>query len=337
MKKEASYYGGFFWLALLSFAVPIFVGLYAFDKVSPKGKPVAQPDASGVDHALFDYILKTYVENGLVDYEGISRDYTFNEYLKQIASARPELLSTEAERLALHCNAYNALVINGVITHKIHKNEKNVLAYTPADIASQLKEIEDKIKSEQRSPAPDPTQIAAWQSEAERLQSGSQFFDLREHLFAGETISLNHLEHTVIRPTFKEPRIHVALVCAAKSCPAIRPEAYVGERLDDQLADQANLFANNPKYVRFSQSDNEIQLSPILSWYGEDWGAEGPLPWLANLVQDSQLRDNLVAAHDGQIDVSYNAYDWTLNSTAGGGSSGAGHGGGFGSGSVPNE
>ena len=63
--------------------------------------------------------MKTYVANGLVDYEGMKRDYLFREYIRELGSANPEALQTDAERLALACNAYNAFVINGVITHRI--------------------------------------------------------------------------------------------------------------------------------------------------------------------------------------------------------------------------
>ena len=197
MSQGEKYYGGFFWLAAISFIVPFFVGINAFKAASPTTKPKPSPDVSGVDNALWDYLLKTYVADGLIDYDGMKRDHLFREYVRELGSAKPELLSTDSERLALMCNAYNAFVVNGVITHKIRKS---VMDYNKNDVG---------------------------------------FFDVKEHIFAGDTLSLNELEHQMIRPTFKEPRIHVALVCAAQSCPAIRAEAYVGARLDQQLDDQS--------------------------------------------------------------------------------------------------
>lgn len=248
---------------------------------------------------MFDYLLRTYVENGLVDYKGISRDYLFPAYLKQLAAAKPNQLATEDERLALHCNAYNAFVISGVISHKIHQNGKNVLQYYPED--------------------------------------GTGFFDIVEHVFANKTISLNHLQHEVIRPVFKEPRVHVALVCAARSCPSIRAEAYEGTRVRQQLEDQAQLFANNITYVKWDEHHNRVSLSPILSWYGEDWDAQGGyLPWLAARVTSEELKSKLTDAQSGAADVGFNEYDWSLNSQDGGRSS-VGGGASFGSGSVPNE
>ncbi|MEM7312648.1 MAG: hypothetical protein AAF497_05800, partial [Planctomycetota bacterium] len=81
MKNESTYYGGFFWIALTSFIVPLFVAYAAFSKLTPTTKPTPNPDASGVDNNLWDYLLKTYVENGLIDYDGLSKDYLFTTYL----------------------------------------------------------------------------------------------------------------------------------------------------------------------------------------------------------------------------------------------------------------
>ena len=288
-KDNKSYYGAFFWITLVSFVVPVVVAISAFNAVQPATKPESKPDASGVDHALWDYLLKAYVENGLIDYDAMARDHLFRTYLQQLGTAQPEKLATDDERLALLCNAYNALVVNGVITHKI---AASVMDYT---------------------------------------HEGTGFFDVPVHIFAGETMSLNRLEHEIIRVEYDEPRIHVALVCAAISCPAIRPEAYVGSRLDTQLEDQAVLFANNPKYVNY---EGAIQLSPILQWYGVDWDNHGgTLAWLAERVRDGALREALL---DDTIEVRYTSYDWTLN-TQGPRSSGNAPKADFGSGSIPNE
>ncbi|MEO1528912.1 MAG: DUF547 domain-containing protein [Planctomycetota bacterium] len=337
MKKDESYYGGFFWVAVTSFIVPFFVAYAAFDKLSPTTKPSPLPDASGVDQNLWDYLVRTYVENGLVDYEGLSKDYLFTTYLRQVASCDPAKLESKDERLALHCNAYNALVINGVINHKIHRNEKNVLNFTPKNIADRIAELDKQIEALKRSPEGNAERAALLMKKADKLRADSNFFRLQEHIFAGETISLDTLEHEIIRPTFQDPRVHVALVCAAKSCPAIRGEAYLGDRVNEQLDDQARQFANNETYVSYDPIGKAIQLSPILNWYGEDWDASGGyLTWISERVEDASLQEQLVAAHNGNTKVTFNTYDWGLNSQAGS-SGGGGGGGGFGSGSVPNE
>ena len=289
MASGKQYYGGFFWVALVSFTVPLFVGWKAFQNIQPTSKPTPQVDVSGVCHSVWDYLLKTYVSSGLVDYEGMKKDYLFKEYLRELGSCQPEKLETREHKLALICNAYNALVINGVISHKIYDSVNNF-------------EID-----------------------------GTGFFDLKEHIYAGKTVSLNEIENMMVRPVFREPRIHVALVCAARSCPAIRPEAYVGSSVLEQLEDQSRLFANNRNYVDYDKSKNELKLSPILQWYGGDWDERypngGKLQWLAELVdepvlnQDEQqdglsLKEAIEAARDEKIPVSYFKYDWTINSQA---------------------
>ena len=272
-KAKPSYYGGYFWVATISFIVPLFVAAKAFHEVPLTTRPEPHPDASGVDHTVWDYLLKTYVDRGLVDYDGMKRDYLFREYLRELAECDTSKLTTTADRLALLINAYNAFVINGVMTHKIY----------------------DSVDS--------------------YSHDGQGFFDQPEHIFAGRTMSLNHIENEIIRKKFSEPRIHVALVCAARSCPAIRAEAFTGSRLPSQLADQSQLFANNLKYVKFDSATNQLSLNPILSWYGDDWKNEGGyLAWLEELATDPDLKQALVAAGEGTIKVTWFDYNWQLNS-----------------------
>ena len=302
MSKKTDYFGGFFWIALISFTVPFFVGWKAFDKLQHTEKPKPQLDASGVDHKVWDYLLKTYVSEGLVDYDGMKKDYLFLEYVREVGQCNPDALETKDEKLALACNAYNALVIQGVINHNIRDSVMNY-------------ELD-----------------------------GKKFFDVQEHLFAGKTVSLNDIEHKMIRPVFKEPRVHVALVCGARSCPAIRPQAYVGDQLQDQLEDQSSLFANNTKYVMFDPKAEELKLSSILKWYGDDFNERYPLggylEWIRELVKDETLKEAVQADIDGTIKKTFLKYDWSLNSQADPGKSGGGaakSGGGFGSGSSPDS
>jgi hypothetical protein len=102
-----TYYAGVVWLALAAFIVPLFVAYAAFDKVRPTTKPTPVLDASGVDHKIWNYLLKEYVENGLVDYDGLSKDYLFVEYLRQIAGADPTKLASREERFG-HERCYHA-------------------------------------------------------------------------------------------------------------------------------------------------------------------------------------------------------------------------------------
>lgn len=289
--------GALFWLSAVAFVVPLVVAFKAFDAARPTTKPVPNPDASGVDHALWDYLLKAHVENGLVDYDGLARDHLFRTYVRQLGAARPCALETKGEQLAFYCNAYNALVANGVVTHRVRDS---VIMFR---------------------------------------HEGLGFFDAKEHIVAGKTMSLNDLEHKLIRPTFGDPRVHFALVCAARGCPPLRPEAYCGRCLDIQLDDQTARFCNDPKSVSFDAARGTVTLSPILKWYAEDWQARGGvLPWLAERTDDPAVRDALRRASVGLVPVEYSEYDWALNARSNGApQSGAPKGAGFGSGTVPNR
>ncbi len=295
--KKKEYSGSLLWLALASFLMPVAVAVWAFRGLpQPYTYPEITPDVSGVDQQLWDYLLRTYVADGLIDYDGLKRNHLFKTYLAQLASAQPEKLPDDQHRLAFLCNAYNAFVINGVLIHKINTG---VLDYKNAQ--------------------------------------GKGFFDVAEHLLAGKTVDLNSLEHKVIRPQYKEPRIHMALVCAAKSCPTIRPEAFLGERLDSQLEDQARAFANNQAYVDYDAKQQQASLSPILDWYGEDFGGQtGVLDFLLSRVDESsKIAEGLNAAREGQAKIVYNQYDWSLNTQGQTAASKASTS--FGSGSIPNE
>lgn len=295
--KRKEYYGPFIWLAALSLIAPIAVAYRAFEGLPrPYSFPEIEPDASGVDQNVWDHLLKSYVENGLVDYDGLRRDHLFKVYLKQLAHAEPEKLTTDADRLALLSNAYNALVINGVLIHKI---KRSVLDF----------EVD-----------------------------GAGFFDAKEHILAGETMSLNHLEHELIRPIYQDPRVHMALVCAARSCPALRPEAFQGNSLEQQFDDQANLFANNRAYLRFDAEANSLVLSKILQWYGDDFGgAAGYVEFLSSRVRDPKLKQALQGVSAGSVRVVFDDYDWTLNGQAAGEKATGLKSADFGSGSVPNQ
>ena len=75
-----------------------------------------------------------------------------------------------------------------------------------------------------------------------------------------------------------EPRIHFALVCAAKSCPKLRSEAYTPDQLDRQLDDQARGFFNDPHKNSFDKVNKIAYLSPIMDWFTEDFEATGKDP-----------------------------------------------------------
>jgi len=130
--------------------------------------------------------------------------------------------------------------------------------------------------------------------------------------FGGQIMSLSHLENEVIRPEYGEPRIHFALVCAARGCPPLRAEPYVGERLAAQLDDQARRFLSTPGKNRFDAATGVLWLSPIFKWYGPDFTAAGGS--LKAYVQPFLPAEAGAALGNAKaLRVRFTDYDWSLN------------------------
>ena len=127
-------------------------------------------------------------------------------------------------------------------------------------------------------------------------------------------VSLDTIENVNIREAFKDPRIHFAINCAAKSCPPIRTEAFTGEALDAQLDAQARAFLDGPHGARF-QRDGEtlvITTTKIMDWFGDDfdkWGG-GKAAFIRRYVPADKQRMIDTAK---KIKIEYDDYDWGLN------------------------
>lgn len=129
----------------------------------------------------------------------------------------------------------------------------------------------------------------------------------------GRTLTLDHLEQRIIRQGFAEPRVHFALVCASTSCPPLRPEAYVGERLSAQLDDQGRRFVNDPARNRFDSATRTLSLSMIFRWYRQDFAAvAGSVP--GYLVRFAPPETGEWIGKPG-VTVRHLPYDWSLNGT----------------------
>ena len=136
-------------------------------------------------------------------------------------------------------------------------------------------------------------------------------WDAKRWVLAGETYSLNQIEHELIRPKFVEPRIHFALVCAAYSCPPLRNEAFTGEKLEAQLSDQTVYTHAHDRWFRFDQPNNTLHLTPLYDWYGGDFTAVSGsiLEYIADQVP--AVRAALDAGKAPK--VRWLEYDWKLN------------------------
>jgi len=120
------------------------------------------------------------------------------------------------------------------------------------------------------------------------------------------TISLNDLENKVIRPTFKDPRIHVALVCAARSCPPLLPRAYTAETLNATLEENMTRFVNDSYRNPIDARSKQLRLSKIFEWYADDFGGKNNI---------SAYVDKSHPANTAGWKISFVDYVWDLNNT----------------------
>lgn len=130
----------------------------------------------------------------------------------------------------------------------------------------------------------------------------------------GRRMSLDDLEHQVIRPKYPDFRVHFALVCAARGCPPLRNEAYTGARLNDQLEDQARRFLANSAKNRIDAQERTVYLSPIFQWYRKDFETSGGSVFPA--IQPYWPKTVVVPSDLPKFRIRYTDYDWSLNSVS---------------------
>jgi hypothetical protein len=129
---------------------------------------------------------------------------------------------------------------------------------------------------------------------------GGKPWDVKWINLDGKSLSLNNIENDIIRPKYKEPRIHFAVNCAAKSCPPLLNEAFKSNILEAQLETQTKNFVNNPAFNTLSK--NEVEVSKIFDWYNDDFG---------DVVAFIMRYSNTTVKPSAK--VSYKDYDWKLN------------------------
>lgn len=148
-------------------------------------------------------------------------------------------------------------------------------------------------------------------------------WNFKQHPVVGQNLTLDAIEHDILRQEFTEPRIHAALVCAAISCPPLRQEPFTGDRLDEQLDDQTQRWLDSPHGVVIDRDQNQVAISSIFEWFGEDWQPQYAAPdqfagnpkerAALNFISDYLSPDERTYLAAGDYRLSYLDYDWSLN------------------------
>lgn len=226
-------------------------------------------------HASWQRFLNSFAKDGLVDYSAVKKDSSvLDRYLTQVKSVSQAEYDvwSDNQKVSFWLNVYNALTVKTVVAHyPIQKSLLNSVLY-PANSIQQISNV--------------------WDNSLISIM--------------GKALSLNFIEHKILRADFKEPRVHFALVCASIGCPSLRDESYVAAKLDKQLDDQTVVFFKDPIKNRFDSESNKLYLSPIFKWFKDDFGGkQGILSFAAQYFPVKFSVDS--------VRLRWLGYDWTLN------------------------
>jgi Protein of unknown function, DUF547 len=142
------------------------------------------------------------------------------------------------------------------------------------------------------------------------LGSSYGFFRRKDYRLGGRKLSLDDVEHGIVRKRYQDSRIHFALVCASVSCPRLEREAFAGARLEQQLDNLTRGAMAENRNVAIDVKTKTVTLTAILKWYAEDFG--GPaLDYVRRY--SSPARVALLDQIGKRPRVRFFDYDWSIN------------------------
>ena len=233
-----------------------------------------------VDHAVFDRLLEDYVhpsDDGVnrFDYGAVSDAdrQALSDYVHALALVNVSMLN-RPQQFAYWVNLYNALTLKVVL------DNYSVASIRDIDIS------------------PGFFADGPW---------GAKLL-----MIEGEAVSLDDIEHRILRPIWRDQRIHYAVNCASVGCPNLWPEAMKADAdlADRQMDEQASAFVNHPRGARISEGS--LRVSSIYDWFDEDFGGTeaGVIGHLKRHAAPA-----LLAELEGIERISGDDYDWSLNDT----------------------
>ncbi len=239
--------------------------------------PLAAEDV----HVLYTELLRDGVAaDGLVDYRRLQTDARLSRYIAQLQETNPDTIADADARLAFWLNVYNAFTLKLIRDHYPVESINDLHCLNSIYIGTVL---------------------------------GCVVWKTWEFPIHGKLYTLDFVEHQIIRRDWRDFRVHAALVCAAKSCPPLRTEAYEGPRLNAQLDDQMRRWLADPEKNRYDAAAHTFYISKIFDWFEGDFVTpsrtllQAILPYLPAETQ-TLLKENPAGAR-----IRYAYYDWSLN------------------------
>lgn len=222
-------------------------------------------------HAAFTAILSKYVKKELVDYAGLKKNPTPLNIYLDTLAAVPESAFNKWDK-----KQQMAFLINlyNAATLKL------VTDHYP------IKSIKDIGSAK-----------GPWKQEVVRL--------------FGKKQTLDHIEHDLLRPKYKDPRVHFGVNCASIGCPALRADAFQASMLDAQLDEQGRIFLRDTTKNRLDANNKTLYLSEIFDWFKDDFTTKSSTveKFISSYVNDADRK----VIQQGGLAIKYTKYDWNLN------------------------
>ncbi|MHC4171069.1 MAG: DUF547 domain-containing protein [Planctomycetota bacterium] len=258
---------------------------------SGQGQQASKP---GFDFSSYDSVLKTFVnEKAMVDYRKLkARRRQLDAFVAAMGKLPRETYGkwSDEDKIAFWLNAYNGLTLEAIIDNYPIKSSFFRSRVWPKNSIRQIPGVWKKLK----------------------------------FTVMGSNVTLWQIEHDILRKEFDEPRIHMAMVCAAMGCPPLRGEPYEGDKLDEQLDDQTRRFLGDSAKFKIDSRKATVHLSEIFKWFADDFVKKhspkrnigshdkkmsAVLNFIAPYLTDAQ-KDYVLA---GKYKIKYVDYDWSLN------------------------
>jgi hypothetical protein len=235
------------------------------------------PDSSiSVDHSPWSAFLQRYVRQGpnginRVDYKAVTaedRD-SLDSYLKRLTRTKVRSMSRVSQK-PFWINLYNALTVQVILDHYPVESIRDI-DISPGFFSS-----------------------GPWGKKLVTIE--------------GKKLSLNDIEHRILRPIWEDPRIHYAVNCASLGCPNLQTKAYTAENTRGLLDKAAREYINHPRGVTIE--DGNLVVSSIYEWFQEDFGGSGA-EVIGHLMRyaEPELKKKL----KGLSNIDDDRYDWSLN------------------------
>ncbi len=274
------------WVAVSAIVLALVPGANASD-VTARFSGHSAGSSATIDHGAWSRLLAAYVKpspNGLnlVDYKAFKsagqRD--LKDYVARLEAANPSTLD-RPEQFAYWANLYNAKTIDIVLDHYPVGSIREI------EIGGGLFGL---IKKSVGAGGP-------WKAEVLKV--------------SGTPLSLDDIEHKILRPVFKDPRVHYSVNCASRGCPNLGVEAFTGAKLDAQLDEAARAFVNHPRGIEVA--GGAVTASSIYDWFQSDFGGSAASV-LAHVRK--YAAPDFAQKLGGLSSIASYQYDWKLNDIA---------------------